>query len=407
MRNLILTSLGPASIAAANLLLSISIFIKYDAKYFGLFAFMQVLVGFAYGIINSVIGNPLSLQLNKDGLTSTKLGFYVQTIVSLSSLMSLFAAILFALSFLNIQSAVAIGLYFLFSTFRWAGRHFNLAHGNLLLCLYSDIIFAFGSMVAFVCIIFRFEFTYENALWVIALISMFSCAVLGRQFITWIKVHIRLVNFPSMTESFRKYGKWALVGVVATEATANSQAYIVSGLMGAESFAIIGATVLVFRPTLVILNAWTQVAKRRLSRLAKDENTPEMFSFIKQFRFKLLVFFALNCGLALLVAYLIPRELLEDRYDLHTFFILGGIWAIVIFLRCLRASYSLFMQSLGEFRALSGIFIKTGILTMVTCTATTLLFGVVGSMFGLILGESVAVLMIHFETNKQMKKGKQ
>jgi hypothetical protein len=146
---------------------------------------------------------------------------------------------------------------------------------------------------------------------------------------------------------WRKYSSWSLLGVITTEATANSHAYLLTILAGPGAFAPIAVSALLIRPIGVLVNALTEMERPVVARLLGQHNNIEAYRVIRLFRLVMLISWSLGAALAAIILAYIPGLVFPSNYTLRFLVIGTSLWMMVMFARQWRAPDSVLLQAAG------------------------------------------------------------
>ena len=69
-----------------------------------------------------------------------------------------------------------------------------------------------------------------------------------------------------MRGQWRDLARWAVIGVVLTEFTANAHAYIVTFVAGPKAFALLAVGALVMRPASLVLSSLPDIERPRMAQ---------------------------------------------------------------------------------------------------------------------------------------------
>lgn len=386
--------LGPAFSSAANLLLSLTILISLSSEVFGDFAFFVILTAFGFSIINALIGTPLSILINKEYKEQGSLLYFISGSLLLSVGLSIIIFLSIGKGSVN-KEILLYSLASFFMLFRWSARticHANSLPKNVML---SDFVYSLGIFITALFVYVTDSVTIDKVLMGIIFSSVLSQFFFGGKYIYWLKSGFYTFEPNKLYSSFKVYGRWSFVGVCSTEATTNMHSYIISIFFGAKAFAPIAAAALLYRPVSVVILSLTQMERPILSRLINANCTEKLASRYKNYKRMIQVSFVINLVAVMIFFGFYPTELLSEKYNYNEFILVSMFISIVIILRVLRSCVSGLIQASGELKLLSSVFIKSACIAFIFVPILTFHFGVIGSIYGIIVAELSACIFIY------------
>jgi O-antigen/teichoic acid export membrane protein len=200
--------------------------------------------------------------------------------------------------------------------------------------------------------------------------------------------------------AFSTHGRWALVGVLSTEATSNAHAYILAVFYGAAAFAPIAAVALLFRPVGVVLLALTQFERPRMARHMKSHAPRKLAAAVHFFHATSLLLWAGNAVAVLLATFLSPSIVGSD-YRPQELQIAAGLMLLITLCRSLRAAESATLQAAGHFRQLAIVTLVSAPLTVVGIAVSIMIVPTIATLtlVGVAVGEVVTVCLIRRSYN--------
>lgn len=386
--------LGAGFSSAANLLLSLSILLSQTSETFGEFAFFVILTAFGFAIINALIGTPLSILINKEHKAQSSLLYFIGGSLILSLSLSIIIFFSIGKGAIN-QEIVLYAQASFFMLFRWSARTVCYANSLPKNVMLSDFIYALGIFITALFVYVVDEAKIENVLVGVVSSAVASLFFFGGKYIYWLKSGFYIIDLNKCYASFKQYGRWSFVGVLSTEATANMHAYIISIFFGAKAFAPIAAATLLYRPISVVILSLTQMERPILSRLMMANSTEILVNRYRTYKRMIQVSFVINLITVILFFYFYPEELLSEAYHYDEFILVSFLISIVITLRVLRAYVSGLIQAAGELKLLSSVFIKSACIAFIFVPLCSFYFGVIGSIYGVIVAEISACILIY------------
>lgn len=380
---------GPIGSAAAQFALSLSLLRLLAPAEFGKFAFLLVFANFSTGIWSALFCAPLPILLH-EGDAAAREGV-LRTLFSTNLLVAFAAGVIFA------GMGTALGVpplaTLLFATFgavallRWFARAYAYATNAPVRTMVSDFIYS-GILLAAVAAMLlahlsSLDFAY-GALVVSAATALlpFGLPYLLAQFGRFTPSAV-----PGYSMMWRRFSGWSLLGVLTTEATANSHAYFVTALLGPAAFAPIAASALAMRPMSVAINALTEFERAQMARHIAEGRLDETGSSITHFRWALAAAWVGTVALVVTVGILAPRAIIPARYDLRFVGIGMALWMVVAAVRMARTPESALLQGAGAFRPLAIASVISAGVSIVAVAVLLLLGGPLWSIVGIMGGE--------------------
>lgn len=385
---------GPIGTAGSQFLLSLLLLRMMDPGEFGRFSFLMILTQLSWGISSALFGAPLSSLLSQG--TAEERDAIDRQLFSAS----LIGAALCALLFIGICLALgtSVGTALLFAAYaglalqRWFGRAHAYLAGQQLAVTRSDIVYSLAILAAPLAIValpFNPLFTTSAMLLIAIILSI--AALRPRELLARIG-GVSFAHAWGYRAVWHSHGRWALFGVMTTEATANGHAYLVALIAGPAQFAPVAASALLIRPLTIGLNALSEYERPRLAHIIAAGDIGKVDRAILTFR---LLLAAIWVGTAILAAGLMifaPRLIFPPAYDTRFLAIGGILWLIVGIARLLRMPDSVLLQAAGRFRSLAMASLFSAIASLVAVTLLVLAYGPLWSILGILLGEMLFAL---------------
>lgn len=382
-----------ASLAAANLALSLLLLWFADASEFGSFAMLQVSAGLAYGVSNALLGAPLLLFLKEKQPDMAQLrGFF-----SANLLLALLVSMGQLLLTLGLAAAVPVmfwaPLLVFFGTLRWFGRNYALSV-NPDFAVRSDLMTSVLMLSGAAWLWSINWLTLEGMLLVCAFAQCGGLLALGRTHSGLLFRALFQREWQAVNQGMQRQGKAALTGALSVEATTNGHSYLISLLAGPAAFAPIAAAALLFRPCFVVQGALASYERPRLVQLLAISDGNAVRLAARQMTAWSALLWA---GNALLVAALLiwPSHGLWEAKDNSMMFYLCLLWGVIVLLRSVRLTPSLFAQANDQFGLLAKACVSSALITLPLLLFLILMLDVNASLYGLIAGELVILLWLY------------
>lgn len=363
---------------------------------FGIFALSQVFVQFGIGLSNAMFCSPIVV------LISEKPECQRSTIASFSGASLLFSAagavfVGFVIYLMDgrIPLAVLFSALCLLSWTRWYFRSVELASRNYLSPVWADMLYSVAVMIGAGAVVLIGAVSVEAA----TAIQVLGCLA---AFLSLGPLAFRAIsdafctNWAPFMESMKRHGKWALLGVVTTETTANIHSYIVGFALGPAAFAPIAAVNLFYRPVTILAQALTQFERPRMAESLAKSDFKQVRREVGQFRLISLLVWAGNAVLVLALITFFPQFIGNEGYDLTALQVSAAILAVIFLARSLRGAESAALQAAGYFRPLAIVTVITAPITLalVTLAVFVILADATWSLVGIAVGEILMCTLI-------------
>lgn len=390
-----LASIGPAGNAGSQFLLSLILLHKLDLRSFGAISFLLVLMQFATSISSALFCAPLPAILARGQSQHERVS--IKGIFAGGQLFAVASFPIFTTNALMlglpISTSILLGCYVTLMLVRWFARAFSYANGTPYRTMLADATYALSALATLGA---TFWSEGGGATLIFAGLLVGTAASLipfGRTFFAGQFGLYSRQDFAAYVRLWRTQTKWSLLGVFSTEATANSQAYLLTLVFGAASFAPIAASALFVRPLTVIINALAEYERPQMARLVAARLHEATLATAQFFRAALLMAWVAVLLLTLLVAIFDTGLLISPIYDRSTLFLGASLWLAVGLVRISRTPESILLQAASKFQSLA-------LASMVSCGFSIL--GVLGlaaiapvySILGILLGQLVYAAVI-------------
>lgn len=394
VRRLALATAGPIGLAAANFALSLILLNYGSPAQFGLFAFIQIIIGFGYGISNALFGSPLMVALNQATEPEPNIAeSFFRASFFVSAIASVCVCAIVMASGEPIGTAAVFGLSSWLLWVRWFGRSYANAIHQPGRAAISDATFSIFILAGAVYLVVIDAVSLLNFAVIQAFGSMVATLMFGSRLLQLQAAGALAGPLSPFLSRFRSQGRHALLGVISTEATANAHAYIIALLLGPAAFAPVAAAALIYRPVPLVILSLTQLERPVIARLLSAGNTQSAWSTIRFLRVAVMSVWAGNLLLAWLVVTFALDKIVTGNHDPMTIMIAALFWGGIMGLRCLRSPESALIQANGDFRPLSHVTVISSLITLPTVAALVYTVGAVWSLGGVAVGEIVAAFL--------------
>jgi O-antigen/teichoic acid export membrane protein len=384
--------LGSASTSAAHFVASLLLLHRLPASEFGLFAFVLVIVFFGCGFSNALAATPFTLAATKssyqpdDGLVF----FKVNSLVSAACGITCFG-IGWAMN--AGYSAWLIGVFAGLSVLRWFSRSSFYALRKPMKAALSDAIYSAVLIIGLI-IAWSADLTLQSAsiaYMTAAIAGVIACGEVGlyEHFRGLISGNLRL-----FMPIWREQARWALLGVVATEATANTHVYLVSLVAGPAAFAPLAAAALFFRPLGICVNALTQIERPGMARAIAAGNSLEALTALHRFRLLAMLTWIGTVVIIMILLGTFPELIMKSGYESSVVYSAVGIWAVIVGMNTWRAADSTLIQAANRLAPLAMANLWASMVSVAASSAFLWVAGPVASLAGVMLGQAVMAWLI-------------
>lgn len=399
--NAIYTILDQATISIINFLMGI-IFIYYSTpSEYGIYVFFMSFFNFFNSVQNATINTPvlvLSPRLNsiesvnfKKGIFGLLFPFYLLVIFSTTSI-SYFMNITsdnHIVSYLIISISICLLLIRdFFRTQEYADmkpkRAFTRDISYTILALIFIVLLILGNMVtarniylingiATIIVIFGVLYNYKDQF----LFNKFLKESLNR---SW------------------KYSKWSLLGAISSWVKSDSYVYIPFLLLGAKELAFVAAARLLMTPMNLLIRSWSNYYRPLISKMMHERKVNKALKLIVTGIIIIFIVLILYTTLLLLLLKLLPVRYIPDEYVGIGIYVV--LWNVIIAIQIVQSNFSSFLQASLEFKqlAIQGFF--TAIVTIILSIVTVYLYGNIGSLISLMIGELLVMILLGIQIKR-------
>jgi len=390
-----LAGVGPIGAAGAQFLLSVHLLHSLEPAAFGLFTFLTVIVQLSLGAWSALFAAPMPLLLaqgsdleraeTRRGLLSANLIFCVASIL-------IFAAVAWGL---HASPAVDLvfGGYAALMLMRSFARALAYSSGLQGRSVASDGIYSVALLAGTALIVIGKTHDLTAPFVALLVSAAVSLLAFGSAFARE-QLAVRLGEAKRYLAVWRAHSRWALLGVVTTEATANAHAYIVTALGGSAAFAPLAAAALLMRPVSLVTNALTDWERPQLGRRVAAGDHAGATSSVRLFRAMLVLAWIGTVAVAAGLVIWAPTLLFPPKYD-RTVLMTGMILSLAVALiRLLRSPESVLLQAAGEFRPLANASLVCCFVSVILVVLMVWLWTPVWSLLGIFAGEAIFAVSI-------------
>ncbi|PXA84196.1 hypothetical protein DMC47_41270 [Nostoc sp. 3335mG] len=387
----VLATIGPVSSAGTQFALSLAMLRLLTPDAFGSFTFLLVASQLSWGMWSALLCAPLPVLLAGPVAAERRSAedtLLAANLIGAASSFVPFVAMAIALR-MSPAAAICYGAYGALALIRWFGRAYCYALGQQTRTIASDLVYSVTVLATLSgVVILNGDIgvgCYAALLaGTLAGISPFGATMIRRQMQA-----ISLRSLCGYRPIWRGHARWAMLGVLTTEATANAHVYLITLLKGPAAFAPIAASALLLRPVNVAQNALSDFERPQMATLIAGQRIREVLRSLTAFRLALAAIWLGTVGIAVSVFAIDPHLLFPPAYDASFLAIAACLWAIVAALRLVQIPESTLLQAVGAFRPLAMASLWSSIGSIATVFLLILAAGPLWSIVGIIAGAAV------------------
>ena len=389
---------GPIATAVAHFALSIVLLHGVAPSMFGKLSFMLIASQLGAGVWGALFCAPLPVMLAQASNAETGDEDRIRRCIQASNL---FGACVALVGFWCLAYAVGLGAidgglfagYCSVYLLRWFARANSYVEQRPLTALSSDLVYS-GVLLAMLAAmtVWPTLLTLRSVCIALLLAAIVSLAPFGASYLRSQFAAVSVKDTRGYPAVWRQHSGWSLAGVVTTEATANSHAYLLTMFAGPGAFAPIAASALLIRPIGVFVNALTEMERPTVARLLGQGDHAAAFHTLRLFRTVMLVTWVLGACLAVLILAYVPGLVFPSSYTFRFLVIGTSLWMLVMFARQWRAPDSVLLQAAGDFRTLARASMLSACSSVMAVAALLATLEPVWSIGGIVVGETICTL---------------
>ena len=390
-RRLGLGSVGPIAVAAAQFAASMLLWSHVSAAQFGLFAFALLLVQLSFGLSNALVGTPLAVAP-----TDADRALHERACLAAHGVFLLLAALAIGGLLLAAGAGwavLAFAVHAVAANLRWAARSFVIAEERVGAAAQSDAAYAAAAGVSFAVLVSSGQVGIAAMASALALANIAALALHSRGFLVAQLAALTRADIARYRRSvWPQQAGWSVIGVVATEASSNAHAYLVTALHGAAVYAPLAFGALFCRPLTIFLTALTQIDRPRLARHLRGGDRGAIGQVLRLNYVSAALVWIANLALALAVLHWFADRIAARGYDAGAIRVIVLLWFAIMALRAMRTPVSTFLQADGAFRYLAFSSIASSLVSVAGCIAF-LAVGTTYSLAGILCGEALLLAL--------------
>ncbi|MDE3115117.1 MAG: hypothetical protein KGL26_05890 [Pseudomonadota bacterium] len=387
---------GPVTTSAAHFITSMILLQALAPADFGLFAFLLIVVPFCLSLSGSLVAAPFVSDLRRSGkVDAASLATHLKVNLVLSALAAAAVAAAVAVNGTDSITSLLFGLYGGVMVLRAFGRSYAYVLDRPARVLASDMSYG-GSLVLGLAALLAFgALTMVHAAAMLLGAALLGFAGLGRPHLMRQLLPGSAGRLRSYAGSWRELARWAMLGVILTEFTANAHAYVVTFIAGPKAFALLALGALVMRPASLVLSALPDIERPRMAKKIGMNDITGAFRTMTEFRYAAIAVWLGTLALAAAILFWFPELLLKKGYDETQVLMVVVLWGVILAVRTLRTPESVLLQAAGEFRTLAGVSLWSSLTAMTLTFGLLLAFGPVAALGGILAGDLVMTVRIH------------
>ncbi|WP_380784403.1 hypothetical protein [Sphingomonas sp. R86520] len=352
-RRYMLAAAGPIGVAATNFFLSFSMLRLDTPDAFGTFSFLFAAALFTIALSAALFGAPMQAHHADAAVDRT------MTVASVAAAAVVGAAIAgpaFALlgGWLGLMPVAALcyGAFAMLTILRCLGRAWCFAIERPWAVTLSDASYAVVTLGTFAGLSVGGAVPERAVYPALALGTAAAVASLGGRFAALLR-RPRWAALRGYGAIWQSQSRWSLLGVTATEATANAHIYLLTLLAGPATVAPVAASALLLRPINVIQNALVEYERPQIARFLSAGAVDDVGRSVRLFRAVLLVVWAGSVAMAAAILLVSPTLIFPASYDPIIVRIGVALWSGVSLMILWQVPLNVLLQAGGEFRPLA------------------------------------------------------
>ena len=395
LRRYSLSTGGPIATSAAHFVASLILLRNLPPADFGLFSFLLIVAPFCLSLAGALVGAPFIAGLRRTGsIEDGALATHLKANLVYAAASYAIVGAAMAASGAGVLTALILGLYGAAMTLRVFGRTYAYSSGRPRRALASDVAYSVMLVGGLVALLLLGALTMERAAAVLAGASIFCFPAFGRDYLVRQLRPGGQGSLVAYIPHWHEFARWAALGVVLTEFTANAHAYIVTFVAGPKAFAVLALGSLVMRPASLVLSSLPDIERPRIARKIGSGDMSGAFRVVKDFRTAAAIIWLATLALAAVVLMWFPHILLKKGYDADQALIVIAIWGVILAVRTLRTPESVLLQAAGEFRDLAGASLWSSITSVAMTLSLLLAIGPIAALSGILAGDLVMTVKI-------------
>lgn len=383
-----IASFSSALVSVGHLLIQLLAVRQWGARDIGVLAFMMVIITFGYSLSNAMICTPYAVNVNHaPDRASVEFDYFFKVNALLCVVQALICAGV-ALTISTIGPAICFGIAAGISLLRWFGRAYAYAEHRPARAALSDLIYS-AIVVGLVLCGWLLGSSLILAGVGLAIAGTAALVPFGAEFLRKHAPTALGQALKTYRPIWKEQSAWTLTGVVSTEATANSHAYIVTAIAGPSGFAPIAIAQLFFRPVAVCVTALTQLERPRMARAIGEGDYAKAITAERHFLMAVIAAWTMTAIAVTVIITEFPHLISKPSISFPTVVTGVLLCAVLTLIQCTQAPASVLIQSRGEFKKLAFASVFSSGIGVGGATLMCLLVAPVWSLAGVALAQFV------------------
>jgi hypothetical protein len=387
-----LSTFGPVAVSGAHFLASLVFLRNLPAAEFGTFSFVLVIAPFCMSMSGALVTSPIATARHSHDPNVIASCMKLNPALSLLATASIFVFLL--ISHTMMGAALLLAGFGGALTFRWFLRCYAYVDDRILTAVSSDLAYSFSLICGLGALVLTHNVTLDNGAVILFMAALISLLPYGRRFVRLQIGALRRGSMRLYRSLWHDMTRWALIGVVLTEMTANAHAYLVTFISGPSAFAPLALGMLLMRPVSLVQSALPDMERPVIAHAIAAGNYTGALRVMRDFRIAVGAAWLGTVTLATALLIWAPQLLLKKGYDTQQIMAATALCATIMAIRTLRAPHAMLLQAAGEFKTLASIGTKSGIVSVVATLGLLLAFGPIASLGGVLLGDLTILLVI-------------
>jgi len=390
-----ISAAGPVSISAAHFIASLIFLRAFAPAAFGLFSFALVVVPLCLSMSAALLGAPVATAITRGhALTDHELTSLMKANFVFSLLAGIVITTLLFMSGAELPLAALLGVYGGAMTLRWFARSYAYTQRAIARVAASDFSYSILLIGSLATLLATHRLSPENAAFAMGASIATALLPFGAVFLKKQIASLFTGSLGLYRAIWRDLTRWSLLGVVATELTANAHAYLVTFVSGPKAFALLAVGSLFMRPVALCLSALPDLERPAMARKIAAGQSVRAYAHVREFRMAALGMWICTIVLSVVVMRWFPSLILKHGYNGNDVTTVVALWAAIMAVRVLRTPESVLLQAAREFRPLAGASLWSSIVSLTLTLGLLLMAGPVASLCGILIGDLVMTAKI-------------
>lgn len=387
---------APGSVSAAHFLLQLVLIQLFVPAQFGSVALILAIIQFGFGLSNALVATPYTVAVNRpddDPQADPDGSIYFLVNAAFCTGMGLACAAISHSFNPHPAASAAWGLAGGLTMLRWFGRAHAYAHHTPFRAAASDLTYSL-TLIGGLGLVAGFgEVTYAGTGLLFAVAAFSGGAALGTGFFG---SHARLlgVRLAAYRPVWQDQSRWMLLGVTATEATANAHIYLIAAFLGPAVLAPVAAAALFIRPIHLVITSLTLLERPVITRAVFSRSFDQLDRTRRHMVTALGLALLATVAVTILVLVWVPQLIVRPDFPPGTVEAAAALWVLIALLQVLQTPAGVLLQGASRFRALSMINVRSSLVSLAAASTLLFLAGAVPSLFGIVLGLAFSTFWI-------------